>query len=251
MRVISFLLIFLFYLISCSGNEKLNIKLPFVTILKRASLDLKYPKGFLQMGLMIEKEGKGLLNTEKDFEKIKSIRIINQEKTYIIEKKPFGMKSATEFNGYIRIGDLKQYMFIFSDFSYNEANAPRGVYKFIVEDIHGNLTTRELEFNLDKSSLEGYPKSIKVDIKTMEVSWRPITGATSYRIYVFKGDKGIVEDWSSLVYDTSYTIIPNNKYLLPKDKFDKGKYYLYVEAYNPPFFNLQDRDDEIGYFNIE
>jgi len=53
------------------------------------------------------------------------------------------------------------------------------------------------------------------------------------------------------VYDTSYTIIPNNKYLLPKDKFDKGKYYLYVEAYNPPFFNLQDRDDEIGYFNIE
>ncbi|HOJ50896.1 MAG TPA: hypothetical protein PKW55_08810 [Spirochaetota bacterium] len=252
MRTVLLILIFILSMLSCSKSEVYNIKLPFVTILKRASLYNKYPGGFLQIGFMIDKEGKGLINSEDDLSKIKSIKVSNSIKEYHIEKKSFGMINSSEFNGYIKIGNLKQYMFIVSDLNFNEDNVPNGNYLFSIETVDGRIYTQNVNFTLNKSkNVSGFPENIKVNQNTLEVSWKGTKNHASYRLYVFKGKKGIVEDWSSLVFDTSYIILPDTSIVLPRDKFSKGDYYIYVEAYNPPFFNLQDKDDHIGLFTIE
>ena len=215
------------------------------------------PNGFFQFGFMMSEKEKPLLTLSNYKGKAKNIEIIAPDgKKYNIDPDaPYSTANKNLWQGTVSIGNKdQQVLWLASDFTHDLKNLPpEGKYILNVTSKSGKVTTVTYDFSVSKENqIEGFIEDLKYDTNTRTATWKPVkTKDVYYRLYVIKGEKQEgVEDWANMVYATRPTLVPGPKFTLPSDVvLEKGqKYYIMVEAWKIPYFNVQDRKDKVASF---
>jgi hypothetical protein len=258
MKKFILLLSAVFVSVSCSEKVEIDPKFAFTTMVKRASMEKNYPNGFFLMGFMAEKNHRGLLTGKKAGKYIKQIEALypNGKIVNIRPRAEYGEDKGNIWNGYLLVGkEHLQTLWLASDMNHHNAKMPpMGTYTFKVTAADGAISSTQSTFEpKNDDPVQGYPTEIRFNADSRTIRWKGTTGQMSYRLYVFEGKMGEMEDWSKMVYDTTSVLIPDTSHKLPeKVELEKGKsYYILAEAYNPPYFHLQDKKGEIAEFKLD
>lgn len=240
----------------CSSTE-LEPQFFYTSLVRRASMMDEYPDGFFQFGLMAAKKGSGLLTAEQAKERVESIAVHAPDgTTYELDPAvEFDFSGEEAWQGYIPMGEEKHAAWIYADLNYSAADPPpAGEYELELTSASGEVSTQKGNFRYDgEETMEGFPTNVAYEQDSRTLSWdAPEGDGIRYRVFALAGDKS-EDDWSQMVYASSPGQIPRSEHRIPDHvEFESGRqYYFIVEAWQLPFFHIQDLEEEKVSFTAE